>query len=101
MAKVPDAIETYLDNFMSSKPRINSMHLSKLNSLKQPNNRLTDTSLYDQPENQFGSLIPMKIELDLEGGQRLKELFLWDKNEPYMTLEGFARIMIEEHGLNS
>ena len=34
MAKVPDAIETYLDNFMSSKPRINSMHLSKLNSLK-------------------------------------------------------------------
>ena len=43
----------------------------------------------------------MKIELDLEGGQRLKELFLWDKNEPYMTLEGFARIFIEEHCLNS
>ena len=42
MAKVPDAIEAYLDNFMSSKPRINSMHLSKLNSLKQPNNRLVD-----------------------------------------------------------
>ena len=42
MAKVPDAIESYLDNFMSSKPRINSMHLSKLNSLKQPNNRLID-----------------------------------------------------------
>ena len=42
----------------------------------------------------------MKIELDLEGGQRLQELFLWDKNEPYMSLEGFARIFIEEHSLN-
>ena len=43
----------------------------------------------------------MKVELDLEGGQRLKELFLWDRNDPYMTLEGFARILIEENGLNS
>lgn len=34
MAKVPDAIEAYLENFMSAKPRINSMHISKLNSLK-------------------------------------------------------------------
>lgn len=100
-AKVPDAIEAYLDNFMSSKPRLNSMHLLKLSSLKQPNNRLIDQSLFDQPENQFGSLIPMKIELDLEGGQRLKDLFLWDKNEPYMTIESFARILIEEHSLNA
>jgi len=52
IAKVPDAIETYLDNFLSGeKPRINSMHISKLNSLKQPNNRLADNSLFDQPEN--------------------------------------------------
>ncbi len=101
MAKVPDAIETYLENFMSAKPRINSMHISKLNSLKQPNNRLADNSLFDQPENQFGSLIPMKVELELDGGNRLRELFLWDKNEPYMTLESFARILIEEHGLGS
>ena len=101
IAKVPDSIESYLDNFMSSKPRINSMHISKLNSLRQPNNRLVDNSLFDQPENQFGSLIPMKVEIDLEGGQRIKEMFLWDKNEPYMTIEGFARILLEEHGLNS
>ena len=47
MARMPDAIEAYLDNFMSSKPRINSMHISKLNSLMQPYNRLTDNSLYD------------------------------------------------------
>ena len=42
----------------------------------------------------------MKVELDLDGGVRLKEIFLWDKNEPYMTTESFARILIEEHGLN-
>lgn len=46
-AKVPDTIEKYLDNFNSTKPRINSMHFSKLNSLKQPNNRFIDNSLYD------------------------------------------------------
>ena len=68
IAKVPDAIETYLENFTNgAKPRINSMHISKLNSLKQPNNRLADNSLFDQPENQFGTLIPMKVELEIDG----------------------------------
>ena len=43
----------------------------------------------------------MNVELDLEGGQRLKEIFLWDKNEPYMTLESFARIFAEENGLSA
>ena len=50
-ARVPESIEKYLENFNSAKPRINSMHFSKLNSLKQPNNRLEDNSLFDQPEN--------------------------------------------------
>ena len=71
MAKVPEAVETYLDNFMSAKPRINSMHITKLNSLKQPNNRLADNSLFDQPATQFGSLIPMKVELEVDGGNRI------------------------------
>lgn len=43
----------------------------------------------------------MKVELDLEGGQRHKEIFLWDKNEPYMTVENFARILCEENGFNT
>eukprot|EP00353_Schmidingerella_taraikaensis_P008354 CAMPEP_0185569150 /NCGR_PEP_ID=MMETSP0434-20130131/1868_1 /TAXON_ID=626734 ORGANISM="Favella taraikaensis, Strain Fe Narragansett Bay" /NCGR_SAMPLE_ID=MMETSP0434 /ASSEMBLY_ACC=CAM_ASM_000379 /LENGTH=43 /DNA_ID= /DNA_START= /DNA_END= /DNA_ORIENTATION= len=42
----------------------------------------------------------MKVEIDVDGNQRLQEVFLWDLNEPYMTLENFARILIEEHGLN-
>ena len=100
-AGVPAAIEKYLDNFLTAtKPRVNSLHFSKLNSLKQPHDRLADNTLFDQPETQFGSLIPIKIEFELEGGHRFKELFLWDKNEPYMTIENFARILLEENGLN-
>ena len=26
-------------------------------------------------------------------------MFLWDKNEPYLTHESFARILMEEHNL--
>lgn len=41
----------------------------------------------------------MKIELEVEGNKRIKELLLWDKNEPYLTLENFAKILLEEHNL--
>jgi hypothetical protein len=84
---------------MSNKPRMNTTHISKLNLLKCPNNRFEDNSLLDQPENQFGSLIPIKIDIEIEG-KRLKEIFFWDKNEPYLTLESFAKILLEEHNLN-
>lgn len=43
----------------------------------------------------------MKIELELEKDQRMHEIFLWDLNEPYMTLDSFARIIIEENGLGN
>ena len=26
-------------------------------------------------------------------------MFLWDKNEPYLSLESFAKILMEEHNL--
>jgi hypothetical protein len=35
------------------------------------------------PENEFGQLIPIKLDLEIEG-KRLKEVFLWDKSEPYL-----------------
>lgn len=43
-------------------------------------------------------MIPIKLDLEIEG-KRLKENFLWDKNEPYLTLESFAKILMEEHNL--
>ncbi|CDW89370.1 swi snf-related matrix-associated actin-dependent regulator of [Stylonychia lemnae] len=95
MVKISETIENYLENFMSNKPRMNTMHISKLNLLKSPNNRLDED--LDQ-NNGFGSLIPIKMDLEIEQ-KRLKENFLWDKNEPYLTLENFAKIMVEEHNL--
>jgi len=43
-------------------------------------------------------LIPIKLDMEIQQ-KRLKENFLWDKNEPYLTLECFAKILIEEHNL--
>jgi len=43
-------------------------------------------------------LIPIKLDIEMEG-RRLRDQFLWDKQEPYWDLEYFARILIEEHGV--
>lgn len=51
------------------------------------------------PENEFGSLIPIKLDLEIEG-KRLKEVFLWDKQEPYLSIESFVKILMEEHNLS-
>lgn len=75
------------------------MHISKLSLLKQPNNRLEDNSL-EPLENNFGNLIPIKLDLEIEG-KRLREIFFWDKNEPYLTIESFAKIIMEEHDLGA
>lgn len=95
MVKISETIENYLENFMSNKPRMNTMHISKLNLLKSPNNKI-DEDL--DMNNGFGTLIPIKLDLEIEG-KKLKENFLWDKNEPYLTLESFAKIMLEEYNL--
>ena len=95
--KITETIESYLENFMSNKPRMNTVHISKLSLLKQSN--------HDQPpEVQQANvqpnlqLIPIKLDLEFEG-RRLKDMFLWDKNEPYLNLESFSKILMEEHNL--
>ena len=95
MVKISETIENYLENFMSNKPRMNTMHISKLNLLKSPNNKIEEE--LDQ-NNGFGTLIPIKLDFEIDG-KRLKENFLWDKNEPYLTLESFGKILVEEHSL--
>jgi SWI/SNF-related matrix-associated actin-dependent regulator of chromatin subfamily B protein 1 len=90
---------------------MNTLHISKLSLLKQPNNQNEfDQQLLNsegimqqgiavqsncQPNLQ---MVPIKIDLELEG-RRYKDLFLWDKNEPYLTLESFVKILIEEQNL--
>lgn len=83
---------------MSNKPRMNSAYMSKLSQLKSPNNKIEDGDL-EPPENDFGTLIPIKLDIEIEGS-RLRENFLWDKNEAYISLELFAKLLIEENNLN-
>ena len=77
---------------------MNTSHISKLNLLKQPANRFEDGD-WEVAENNFGLLIPIKLDIEIEGS-RLKENFLWDKNEPYITLESFAKLLVDENNLS-
>ena len=40
----------------------------------------------------------MRINIELDG-RVLDELFLWDNNEPYLSINMFAQILVEEHNL--
>ena len=77
---------------------MNSAYMSKLSQLKSPNNKIEDGDS-EPPENDFGTLIPIKLDIEIEGS-RLRENFLWDKNEAYISLELFAKLLIEENNLN-
>ena len=49
----------------------------------------------------------MRIEYEKVGeygqnvGERFKETFLWDVNEPYLTVEKMAKILVEEKELHA
>lgn len=77
---------------------MNSAHMSKLALLKSPNNRIEDGEI-EPAENDFGTVIPIKLDIEIEGS-RLREIILWDKNEPYMSLELMAKLLVEENNLN-
>jgi transcriptional regulator with XRE-family HTH domain len=106
---IEESIQKYLDNLISNKPTITSTHITKFNLLKgkreyddpsQPFQSTTalNTPYYNKYFPQSDSLVPMKLDFELEGRQ-LKEIFLWDKNEPYLTIHDFANILIEEQNL--
>ena len=74
---------------------MNTTHISKLSLLKSPANKFEEGD-WEPAENDFGMLIPIKLDIEIEGA-RLKETFLWDKNEPYITLEAFAKLLVDEN----
>lgn len=76
---------------------MNTTHISKLSLLKSPANRFEDGD-WEPNENDFGQLVPIKLDIEIEG-IRLKENFLWDKNEPYITYEAFAKLLVDEKNL--
>ena len=47
MVKIADTIEHYLESFMSNKPQMNTMLISKFSLLKSPFNRLEDGTEFD------------------------------------------------------
>ena len=50
--------------------------------------------------NGFGNLVPVTLNLEIEG-KRLKEIFLWDKNESLIQVESFAKMLIDDHNLTA
>lgn len=46
----------------------------------------------------FGNLIPININIELEG-KKFKEIFFWDLNEPYLKVENFAKILVDDNQL--
>jgi transcriptional regulator with XRE-family HTH domain len=92
--EIDKAIANFLDSFLANKCRWNS-HLPKLALLKA-NKEFDECNVpsYDDAD----SLIPIKLDLEYEDKQ-LKDAFIWDKREQYLTVDMFARILVEEHNL--
>ena len=61
-------------------------------------NEKTGTYLPNQTCQPNLQLIPIKIEYEYES-RKVKDIFLWDKSEPYWDLETFSKIYVEELNL--
>lgn len=94
---IEEALEKYLSKLMSNRPRITSTHITKFHSLKgfKEEDPIPMTTDINPAES---SLVPVKLDIELEGKQ-MRDSFIWDKNEPYITLDYFAKILAEEHNL--
>ena len=92
---IEDSLEKYLQKLMSNRPRIASSHITKLATLKA--NREDETFPKEADQN-VDTLVPMKLDIELDGRQ-LKDMLIWDRQEPYLSLDYFAKILAEEHNL--
>ena len=79
---------------------MNTMHISRPIFPDQTHMTFSYRCRTGQTASQTGTFLSLKIDVRVEGNKRLKELILWDKNEPYLTLESFAKILLEEHNLS-
>lgn len=94
-ANIEEALEKYMQKLMSNRPRITSTHITKFASLK---GFKEDDPLPREQDANVDTLVPIKLDIELEGKQ-LKDMFVWDKQEPYLSLDYFAKILAEEHNL--
>jgi hypothetical protein len=48
--------------------------------------------------NGFGNLIPITLNIDIDG-KKFTDQFFWEKDEPYLSVEQYSKILIEENNL--
>ena len=97
--KIDEQIENYLNNLYASKPKLTGNAVTRLEMLKGKRERPKFLDNFDDNWG-FGNLIPININIELEG-KKFKEIFFWDLNEPYLKVENFSKILVEDNLLPS
>jgi SWI/SNF-related matrix-associated actin-dependent regulator of chromatin subfamily B protein 1 len=97
--KIDEQIENYLNNLYASKPKLSANAVTRLDLLKGKRERPKIIENFDDNWG-FGNLIPININIELEG-KKYKEIFFWEFNEPYLKVENFAKILVEDNSLPS
>lgn len=97
MSRLEEAIENWLNNLYSNKPKLAGTNLSRLELLKGKRERSKLFEDFDSNYN-FDNLIPINLNIELEG-KKFKEIFFWNLNEPYLRIENYAKIITEDNQL--
>jgi hypothetical protein len=95
--KIEDQMENWLNNLYSNKPKIVGTATTRFELLKGKRERMKLTEDLDNNHG-FGNLIPINVNIELEG-KKFKEIFFWDLNEPYLKVENFAKILVDDNQL--
>jgi SWI/SNF-related matrix-associated actin-dependent regulator of chromatin subfamily B protein 1 len=93
--KFEEQIENWLNNLYSNKPKLAGMTVTRMELLKGKRDRGRLIEDFDDNYG-FGNLIPININIELEG-KKFKEIFFWELNEPYLKVENFAKILVEDN----
>ena len=96
-SRLEEAIESWLNNLYSNKPKLAGTNLSRFQLLKGKRER---SKLYEDFDSNYGfdNLIPININIELEG-KKFKDQFFWNSNEPYLNIENFAKIIADDNQL--
>lgn len=94
--KIDEQIETWLNNLYANKPKLVGTTVTRLEMLKGKRDRSNKLNDDFDDNSGFGNLIPINVNIELEG-KKFKEIFFWDLYEPYLKVEGFAKIIVEDN----
>ena len=91
----------WLQNLHANKHRFSKTSSSRIFQMKPADARSNQQESVKRSKKitEKDELIPVRLDVEIEG-KRFKENICWNVNEPFMTPEGFAKIVAEEHGLS-